>query len=262
MPLAVSELEIRRWSVLLWALAVLALTALVAAFYPSIRDDPSVNSLYANLSPTAQGLLGGSDLVSPKGYLNTQVFAFFVPAVLLVFGLGRAAASLAGEEEARTLDLLLAQPISRRSAYVQKAAAIVVWLALLAACVWVPLVLLDRVVRLEVGAAPLFAVCAQMWLMVVSLSLACQAISAATGRKSIGLAVVTAYAFVSYVAYGLSSSVSLLKPLRPLTLWRWYLGNDPLSNGFNIRVSAVLAVTGIVAVALGADQFNRRNLRG
>lgn len=43
---------------------------------------------------------------------------------MLVFGLGRGVASLAGEEDERTLDLLLAQPVERWSMYLQKAATI------------------------------------------------------------------------------------------------------------------------------------------
>ena len=86
MKLLVSELRLRRISLIVWVASVFALVAMITAFYPQIRSDPSLNSLYANMSPAMQALLGGSDLTSPAGYLNTQVFAFFLPAVLLVFG--------------------------------------------------------------------------------------------------------------------------------------------------------------------------------
>src|SRR5665811_1899560 len=98
MRLLLSELRLRRVSLVLWVVSVFALLAMVVAFYPQIRSDPSLDSLYANMSPSMQALLGGSDLTSPTGYLNTQVFAFFLPAVLLVFGLGRGSASIASEE--------------------------------------------------------------------------------------------------------------------------------------------------------------------
>jgi ABC-2 type transport system permease protein len=97
--LLASELRLRRTSLVVWVASVFALVAMITAFYPQIRSDPSLNSIYATMSPAVQALLGGSDLTSPAGYLNTQVFAFFLPAVLLVFGLGRGSASIASEEE-------------------------------------------------------------------------------------------------------------------------------------------------------------------
>jgi beta-exotoxin I transport system permease protein len=256
-----SELQQRRLSTMLWAIAILALTGMIVGFYPSVRNDPSLNSLYADLSPAAQGLLGGSDLVSGVGYLNTQMFSFFIPAVLLVLGLGRGAAVVAGEEEERTLDLLLAQPVSRATAYAQKSLAVGLALALLTVCVFVPLALFDNTVQFDVGIRALGAVCLQMFLMCLALAMFCQAIAAASGRRAIGLAAVVGYTVVSYLIYGLSTSVAWMEHLRPLTVWRWYLGNDPLTTGFGWWEIAVLAAASLVGVVLGVIWFNRRDLR-
>lgn len=261
MRLLRSELRLRWVSLLLWCVAVLLVMLLIVAFYPSIRDDPSLNSIYAGLSESAQGLLGGSDLTSPAGYLSTQVFAFFLPVVLLVFGLARGAASLAGEEEDRTLDLLLAQPVPRWSAYLQKSAALLVGLTVLTLSTWLPLVLLGPAVRLDLPWSSTLAVCVQMGLFCLALSLWAQAISAATGRRGVGLAVVCGYAFVAYLLYGLADAVSWLAPVKGLSLWRWYLGNDPLDNGFGIGEVVVLLLSCVVALAVGSALFARRDLR-
>ena len=47
MRLLRSELRLRWVSLLLWCVAVLLVMLLIVAFYPSIRDDPSLNSIYA-----------------------------------------------------------------------------------------------------------------------------------------------------------------------------------------------------------------------
>lgn len=261
MRLLASELRLRRVSLLVWVASVAALVLLVVAFYPQVRDNPSMNSLYANMSPSMQALLGGSNLVSPVGFLNTQMFAFFLPAVLLVFGLSRGAASLAGEEEERTLDLLLAQPVPRWSIYLQKGGAVTAGLVALAMATSIPLAALNTTVRFDLPATNLAAVCTQLWLATLALSLAAQAIAAATGRRVVGLSIVGGYAFVSYVVYGLSPTVSGLKHLRPLTIWRWYLLDDPLSNGFGWADTAVLVSVCLIAIAAGAYAFNRRDLR-
>lgn len=148
-----SELRLRRRSLVVRIMSVSTLVAMIAAFYPQVRGNLSLNSLYAGLSPSMQSLFGGSDLTSPAGYLNTQLFAFFLPAVLLVFGLGSGSALLAGEEEDRTLDLLLAQPVPRWSAYLQKSAAIAIGMAglLLASCA--VLFISDSLVHFDLPAA-------------------------------------------------------------------------------------------------------------
>ncbi len=257
-----SELRLRWVSLLVWSFAVAALVALVVAFYPQVRDDESLNSLYADLSPSVQALLGGSDLTSPIGYLNTQLFAFFLPAVLLVFGLARGAASIAGEEEEHTLDLLLAQPVPRWSAYLQKAGALTVGVVVLTVASWVVLAASSSPVQFDLPAANLAAVCAQMGLFCLALSLAAQAVAAATGRRVHGVAAVVAYTLVSYIVYGLATTVSWLRDLRPLTLWRWYLLDEPLRSGLSGPGIAVLAAVCLVSLAAGVVLFGRRDLRG
>lgn len=260
MKLLTSELRMRAVSLLTWVASVAALVGLVVAFYPQVRDNQSLNSLYGNMSPAMQALLGGSNLTSPVGYLNTQLFAFVLPAVLLVFGIGRGAAALAGEEEDRTLDLLLAQPVQRWSAYLQKAAAVALSLTTLTAAAWIVLAALDSPVRFHLPPAKLAASCAQMGLFALALSLVAQAIAAATGRRSIGMAVTTGYTVVSYVVYGLSDTVSWLSALRPLTLWRWYLANDPLTSGLGWPEIAVMGGVCLLAAAGGVYSFERRDL--
>jgi len=259
--LLVSELRLRRTSLIVWVASVFTLVAMITAFYPQIRSDPSLNSVYANMSPAMQALLGGSNLTSPAGYLNTQVFAFFLPAVLLVFGLGRGSASIASEEEERTLDLLLAQPVPRWSAYLQKAAAVTIGITALTLATWVILAVLNTPVKFDLPPANLAAVCLQMWIFTLALSLVAQAIAAATGRRGFGLSVVAGYTFVSYVIYGISATVTWLRNVRPLMLWRWYLLNDPLVSGFSWPGIAVLTGVCLAALAGGMFLFGRRDLR-
>ena len=261
MRLLRSEVGLNLRSLIGWSVSVALLVALIVAIYPTVRDNPDLDSIYGELSPAAQALLGGSDLTSPVGYLNTQMFAFFLPAVLLVFAITRGGASLAGEEEDRTLDLLLAQPLSRTSAYLQKAAFLLVGVGLLALASWLPLVILNDAVGLNLPLSALTGVCLQMGLFVLAMAFLAQSVAATLGRRAWGLAVAAGYVVLSYLVYGLASSVSWLEPLKPLTLWRWYLGNDPLVNGAGAEEVTVLLVVGAALLVLGIVGFRRRDLR-
>lgn len=255
-----SDLRIRRRSTGVWFVAVVLLVAMVIGIYPSIHHNASIDSIYSDLSPTAQALLGGSHLTSPAGYLSTQLFAFFLPAVLLVFAVGRGAAAVAGEEEDRTLDLLLAQPVTRRALYVEKAVAVVAGVTVLTFASWLPLVVLHRSLGLDLPETHLLAVCVQMGLFCLALGLIGDAAGAAGGRRAVGISVSAAYTFVSYVIYGLSATIHWIHPLRPLTLWRWYLGDDPLTHGFDGVDVLVLVAVCVISVVVGAEAFHRRDL--
>lgn len=260
MKLVLSELRLQRRSLLAWAGSVASLVLLVLAFYPQVRGNTSLDSLYADLSPSLQALLGGSDLSSPVGYLNTQLFAFFLPGVLLVFGIGRGASTVAGEEEARTLDLLLAQPVSRTSVYLQKAASLAVSVSALVLVSWLSLVVLDSWADLHLPVRVLAAACVQLGLFCLALALVSQAISATVGRRVAGLAGAAGYAVVGYVVYGLAQTVTWLQDVRSLSLWRWYLLNDPLRSGFGGQEIAVLLAVCVTVTAAGALGFARRDL--
>ena len=260
MSLILSELRLRRASLIVWTVSIALLVLMIVGVYPSIRDNTSLNAIYGDISQSAQQLLGGSDLTSPVGYLSTQLFAFFLPAVILVFVLGRCAATIAGEEEDRTLDLLLAQPLARPAAYLEKAAAIAIGLLVVTLSVVIPLLAFNSAVKFDLPVADVSAVVVQMYLFCLALGVWTQAICAAFGRRGVGLGIVVGYIVVSYLVYGLSASIPLLMHLRPLSLWRWFLGNDPLQNGFGAAECLVLVVTIAVGLGAGVWLFGRRNL--
>lgn len=260
MSLLRSELRIRSRATWGWVAGVILLVTMIAAFYPAVRNLSSLDSIYAGLPPALQALLGGSDLVSPSGYLRTQLLAFFLPIVVLILGMSRGAAALAGEEEDRTLDLLLAQPVSRRQLYLLKSLALAWWLALMSLATFATLAALDHVTGLHIGWGDLAAVCTQMGLMCLAAALVTMALSAATGRRFVGIGAVGYYLFLAYLLYGLSDVISWLRPLRPLSLWRWYLANDPITGGLDPIAVAVLSVVSVAAIAVGAWAFDRRDL--
>ena len=108
--------------------------------------------------------------------------------------------------------------------------------------------------------AQLLAICVQLGLFCLALAFVADGVAAATGRRAIGIAVSAGYTFVSYIVYGLAATIHWLRPVRPLTLWRWYLGGDPLGSGFDGWGLVVLAVTCLVALGAGAAAFSHRDV--
>ena len=256
-----SDLRLRWRSTLWWVLGTVALVALVDAFYPSIAGDPAFDEMMKEIPESLRPLIGPDSLTSPVGYLSSQLYLVFLPAVLLVFAIGRGTSALAGEEEAHTLDLLLAQPVSRASLYLQKLAGLVAGVLVVALASLAPTLVLAGPTGLDISVTSLVSVTMQLAGLLILFGVLALAVSAAVGRKGAGITVAAGFAFVTFLIDGLGQSVEWLGHLRPLTPWRWYdataaLQGDPVGRSLII----LLAAAAVVAV-VGLLMFRRRNLR-
>lgn len=260
LALAASEVRLRWRSLAWWSVAIAALVAFTDAFYPSVKDAPAFDQIFDQIPEALLPLVGTLDLTSPEGYLLGQLYQFFLPAVLLVFVIGRGAATLAGEEEEGTLDLLLSQPVSRPVLYVVKAVVAAASLAVLALISVLPTIALAPALSLDMPLWPLLAVTLAMTSMCLALGMLAQAVSAATGRRITGIAVAAGYAFVGFLVDGLGQTVDWLEGLRPLTPWYWYAATDAIAEGDIWPGSAILLGASVLLSIAGAWAFARRSL--
>ena len=85
------ELRDRRRSLLFWTIGLLALCAIMMAFYPTIRDSPAISQYIESFPEEFMAFFGGElmDYTTPTGYLNAEMFSMMVPLLLLVFLSGR-----------------------------------------------------------------------------------------------------------------------------------------------------------------------------
>ena len=119
----------RRRSIVWWAIGMAALAGITVAFYPSIRDDAEgFESLFDSMPEGLLNMFGidsAAELVTATGLVNSRIYAGIGPLILAVLGISLGTAAVAGEEQDGTLDLLLAQPVSRTRIVLAKAAAAV-----------------------------------------------------------------------------------------------------------------------------------------
>ena len=71
----------------------------------------------------------GSDVGSGIGYLKAEIFSVTTPLMLIGMLIGQASAATATEEQHGTMNLLLANPTSRREVVLTKALAVLINLA-------------------------------------------------------------------------------------------------------------------------------------
>jgi len=233
---------------------------LYAAFYPSIKESAADMNAFMERLPEALRELYGNDFASPEGYLRGQLFGELGLILFLVVAIGAGARAIAGEEEARTLDLLLSTPVRRSEVLRAKAIALVGLMTVLGVIAFAAVLVVGPPFDLTVGAAPMAAATLMLVLLAIAFGSIALAIGAWTGHRSTAIAITTAVAVLMYILNALGGTVDALEPLRPLSLLRWYMVPPLLSGGLEWENVLVLAGTSIAAYVVAHATFTRRDL--
>src|SRR5688572_25382935 len=130
-----------RRAVIGWAVGVAAFTTIYTAFYASFQGAAGLKQ-----DALPQGMLdflGIADMLSPAGYLQATVFSLIGPLLVLMCAITLIARTIPRPEEDGDMELLLANPVSRKAFAAQRLAAAASAITLVAL---VPLALLMVVV--------------------------------------------------------------------------------------------------------------------
>lgn len=253
-----------RW-ITWWTIGTAAFTVVSVAFYPVFKDLGEIEEQLQNADEGLQaifGAQGGISLISPEGFVHSQVFASNLPILLLIFAIGLGSRAIAGAEGDGTLELLLANPVTRRRVAVQRYLTVVAQTAVLGIIVVglvlgvAPFVQLDGLSIGNVLAATAGAIC----FGVVHATIAF-ASGAATGKRGMAIATATSIGVGGFILFGLVSG-GVLEPLRFLSPWWWYVSRNTVAQGVAPEsIWAPLAVSAVL-VAASVAMFERRDLRG
>jgi ABC-2 type transport system permease protein len=230
------------------------------AMYPTIRGNSGFSSLVKAYPEPLKKLFNLADYTTSVGYLNTEVFSFMVPLLIAIFAILWGSDLVAGEEERRTIDSLLANPISRKRFVVEKWAALLSGVGILSFALEVLIGLLGPLFKLHVGWAPLTAVILGTALFAAAVGTLALALGAATGSRSLARGVATALAVGMYLLSSLAQIVSWLKPVQGISLWYHALGTNPLVSGFHLLHLSVLLLSIGMFGLLATFGFDRRDL--
>ena len=248
----------QRRSLMLWALALAAVTAMYVSFYPSMGG-ADLQSVIDNMPEGVVTALGYDRIGTPGGYLSSTVYGLLGPVLLLVFAIGTGARLIAGQEEDGTLELELTAPVARRQVLAERLAAL--WLSVLALVAVVTVItgLLVAALGMDVGLNQILAGSTGMLLLVLGFGTLAMTVGAATGRRAIALGVTAGLAVLAFMldAIGPTIEAGWMTAVSPFS---WYLANNPLVEGFDLQGLALLATVPIVAVIAGTVMFDRRDL--
>ena len=246
-----------------WSLGLVGLVAMIVSVYPSIRDNAGLQQLIEDYPEALKGFIafgGQVDYASAAGYLGSELFALMVPLLFLVAAIATGAGARAGEEERGTLELLLANPVSRRRVVLEKAGALAGELVGLGLVLWLALWVSTRLAGMDVSAGHLAAGVVGVVLLALLFGAVALALGAASGRRPLAIGVTVALAVLGYLVNSLAPLVDLFDTLRPLSPFYHYAAGDPLRHGLELDHAALLLVLAAAALALSVLTFERRDV--
>jgi ABC-2 type transport system permease protein len=243
-----------------WTVGIAAYIVLVAAIFPSIRDTEGFANLHEAYPEALRELFGIEDgLSTGPGFLDAELFSLVLPLLVVILAIGAGARTMAGEEDAGRLELLMSLPLRRRDVVAWKAAAVAVEVAVACVAAFAALAVVDPLFDLDLSIGNVAAAVGAVGALALLHGWLALALGAAVPSRVVAIGVPAAIAAAGYLVAGLHELAGWLDPFRWLSPW-WWIGSSPRPDG--VRGSGVLVVlaTAAVTLAAGALLLDRRDL--
>lgn len=182
------------------------------------------------------------------------------PLLLIIYSVTAGASAIAGEEDRHTLDLLLANPISRTRIVLEELGAVTEGTALLGAVTAVALLGEGQLAGMKRPAGGVIAAMTHMTLLALVFGALALATGAATGHPALSRALPAVLAVVAYIVNGLAPVVSWLRPAQKFSPFYQYSGHDPLRHGLSLPASLVAVSTILLLAATASAVFRHRDV--
>ena len=258
-------LENRR-AILWWSLGFVVLAAYMIALFPTVRDNPAMQELGRAKIEMLQGLIGKlTDFGSPSGYLTAGLFSLMLPMMFLFFTITMGANAIGGEEERKTLDLLLANPISRSRIVIEKWGAMTLLTLALGLVILTAFAIGGPRVKLigdALSMTNLVSALVSAVLLALFFGTLALAVGAATGSRAMAWSVAGGIALANYLVKTMAETSDAMKDVQTGLPLYYYLSDDsnPLQHGLNLAHAAVLLAGVVVCLAVALVTFQRRDV--
>lgn len=240
------------------AIVMFYITLMMGPLY-SLMDE-AILDLASQFPDVLVAMVGGADMSTLEGFLQAEIFSITGPVTFGVLAILIGARAISGEEEKKTMGVLLANPVTRSQIIREKSLALIGYAAALGVVTflgtWVTVALSGSAIPIaNIGATSLLLTL--LGLVFGGLTLT---VGAATGKTRLTSyagagAMVIAYFIWSF--FPLSDRFSGWARISP---FHYYLGSNPLVNGMNWGHAAVLMGAFVALVALSMPLFERRDV--
>lgn len=261
-PMINWELRRRRGFIIGWSIGLAAMIALTILSYGTVRDQADeLNKAFGELSSNVGSFIGTTDMFSPIGYMNSQLYFITLPILFIILSVVLANNLIGKEESTRTIELLLARPISRIRLLAAKAVSGMSVLGIIGVITAVVTLLCSWAADMGISTANLLLVTAGCVLFAGAFgAITFMLLAASVTTKRIAFLAAVGLSMGSYLITSLSGMVDWLEWPSKILPYHYYDTNAML-NG-HLPLGFVLYTGGIylVAIIVSVIGFRRRDI--
>ena len=252
---------IRDW--LTWTIIAVVALWLLAAMYIAVMG--TAGDAYVTMLddfPEALANVYGTQDGTSAGMALAGMYSLMAPLVLLAYAIGLGASAAVGEEEAKTLPVLLSSPLRRRSILVAKAVVAAIGVVIITAGMWLGIEVSAALFGLDLSGHDQLSSAIQLVGMVLLFGALSLGISAWRGSSALGVGVAAGVALLSYFLTTMLPVVEELADLARLTPWYLYTGAEALYEGVDPVLLLIAVAIAAALFGMGAYTLDRRDLKG
>src|SRR4030042_3610836 len=259
-PLFTKTLKTNRISLLVYNAICIGFVWFYAAFYPSISKESDklkeAFKAYPQDLMKAFGIDMDKFISSFEGFIAGEYFSMLWPIILIVLIIAYAGSAIAGEIESGTIELLLAQPISRLRLFFSKYFSGLFIIALFIAISNSSVILFARLYNVSFHWEHFLTISILGFLFAFAIYGICFMLSAVSSSKGRPAALTGGVLIIMYALNIFSNFQKSLENLKYASFFHYYDQNAALLNNHIAALSiAVFLAVGITCTVVGAIAF-------
>jgi ABC-2 type transport system permease protein len=261
--LFVRSVKDRRLSLAIYCLGVAAYSLLIIAIWPSMSGNlETLEQLWQNYPEGLKAAFGADvTITSFDGFLTLEYFSLMWVIIAVPFAISVATAAFAGEIEKGTMELLLAQPISRRAISFSRIAYMKLGLVLIIAATMLPVIIGAPLVDEQVKIGGVLALSLLGFMLFLSIGCIALLFSALVSDRGRAIFMVVGVLVFGYALDILAQFNDVIEKFHFLSLFDYY---DPFRyiHGADIAWGDLAVLLGVSLVTgIGATIiFQRRDV--
>ena len=241
---------------LTWGGGLGAMTAMIAAIWPSIED--SMSELVEGYPAGLKEAFGIQQLDTIEKYVDAEMLSLIIPLALAFFAVRCATRATVGAEGRGHLDTLLSLPVSRRLLVVSSFAVTGLILAAILGVVWSLTWIAGTLVGGGISATTLAAGLLNVWPLSMAFAGLAVLVAGVSHRPATVTGVGAGTVVAMYVLDLVGKLADPAEPLRALSAFRYY--GSAVQDGLDASHMIGLAIVALVLTAAGSLLFERRDL--
>ena len=253
----------RRRSVWAWGGGLGLLSLAMFSAWPALAQDADALAALVTSMPREVfvmfGMTNPEAIVTPAGFVSSRSYQSVGPIVVIFFCVRGVSMALIRQEVSGVLDLVLAQPSSRSRIVASKLAAVALSAGLVVLIPTVVALAADRQWETGLGVGSILAAGAGLYLLGLFFAGLALLLWGVKGTSLPAVRIAGIAALATFLMNGLGALADGLRPIRLISPFYWYFGDDPpLAKDFEPAYFLLLA--GTVATAwLAIARFRQRD---